>query len=180
MADAPIKYRKLRGRGATLTHYVKLYLGPDHLLQVFSTGFTETYKRFYFRDIQAITIRKTIAGKVVNAVLGGITCMLVAFALSVSGTGAIVFGSVAGMFALLLGFNLALGPTCACHLRTAVQHEKLPSLRRLRGARRALGRLQPHILAVQGGISDEEIRARLGGQSQPPQEGLPPVISATG
>ena len=180
MAEAPIKYRKLRGRGATLTHYVKLYLGPDHLLQIFSTGFTETYKRFYFRDIQAITIRKTIAGKVVNAILGGIAFIFAVLALLTSGTGAIVLGSMAGLFAVILGVNVLLGPTCACHLRTAVQHEKLPSLRRLGGARRALGRLQPHILAVQGGISDEEIRTRLGGQPQPPPEGMPPVISATG
>ena len=70
------------------------------------------------------------------------------------------------------------GPTCACYLRTAVQNEKLPSLSRLRRARLVLGRLQPQIIAVQGGISDEEIRARLGGQAQPPAEGLPPVISA--
>ena len=180
MAEAPIKYRKLRGRGATLTHYVKLYLGPDHLLQIFSTGFTETYKRFYFRDIQAITIRKTIAGKVINGVLGGIALIFVVLALLASGTGTIVLGSIAGLFAFILGVNVVLGPTCACHLRTAVQHEKLPSLRRLSGARRTLGRLQPHILAVQGGISDEEIRARLGGEPEPPQEGLPPVISATG
>ena len=180
MAEAPIKYRKLRGRGATLTHYVKLYLGPDHLLQIFSTGFTETYKRFYFRDIQAITIRKTIAGKVVNGVLGGIAFMFAVLALLTSATAAIILGSIAAFFAVVLGVNVLMGATCACHLRTAVQHEKLPSLRRLGEARRALGRLQPHILAVQGGISDEEIRARLGAQPEPPQEGLPPVISAAG
>ena len=55
-------YRSFGGKGATLTYYARLYLGPDHLLQTASTGYSETYKRFYFRDIQAIVIRKTNAG----------------------------------------------------------------------------------------------------------------------
>src|SRR5258705_1653832 len=122
------QYRRLRGRGATLTHYVKLYLGADHLLQVFSTGFTETYKRFYFRDIQGITIRKTIAGKIVNAVLGTIVFAFAAWALSTSDTAALIVGSIAAFLACLLGINMAWGPTCTCYLRTAVQNEKLPSL----------------------------------------------------
>jgi hypothetical protein len=180
MPKTPKQYRKLRGRGATLTHYVKLYLGADHLLQVFSTGFTETYKRFYFRDIQAITIRKTIVGKIVNAVLGAILIAFAAFALSTSDTAALVLGSIAACFAGLLGINLAWGPTCTCYLRTAVQNEKLPSLSRLRRARRVLSHLQPQILAFQGGISDEEIRSRLGGGVPSSEGGLPPVISATG
>jgi hypothetical protein len=32
-----------------------LWLGEDHLLCVDSNGYAETYKRFYFRDVQAIT-----------------------------------------------------------------------------------------------------------------------------
>src|SRR5438477_12551721 len=36
-----------------------LWLGKDHLLCIDSNGYTENYKRFYFRDIQALLIRKT-------------------------------------------------------------------------------------------------------------------------
>src|SRR2546426_12845537 len=121
MPKTPKQYRKLRGRGATLTHYVKLFLGPDHLLQVFSTGFTETYKRFYFRDIQAITIRKTVVGKIINAILAGVVVILAVLALSTSQVAAVVLGSMAAFFACPLGINMAWGPTCACYLRTAVQ-----------------------------------------------------------
>src|SRR5213082_404842 len=36
-----------------------LWLGKDHLLCIDTSGYTENYKRFYFRDIQALLIRKT-------------------------------------------------------------------------------------------------------------------------
>src|SRR5208283_5906459 len=50
-----------------------LWLGDDHLLFVECTGYTETYKRFYFRDIQAITIRKTTTHAVWNWITGVLT-----------------------------------------------------------------------------------------------------------
>ena len=46
-----------------------LWLGRDHLLCVDSSGYTETYKRFYFRDIQAVTIVATKRRTVFNGVL---------------------------------------------------------------------------------------------------------------
>ncbi|MCI0746927.1 MAG: hypothetical protein L0Y58_16110, partial [Verrucomicrobia subdivision 3 bacterium] len=111
MARAPKIYRKLPGHGATLSHRVRLYLGPDHLLQVSSTGFTETYRRFYFRDMQSITIRTTIAGRVVNAIFGGFVAIFATLALVASGVGTVVLGCFAVLFAIVLGANVALGPT---------------------------------------------------------------------
>src|SRR5438477_3941842 len=52
-------YRRLPGREAGLLSYSRLWLGPDHLLLARTTFFSEEYKRFYFRDIQAFVIRKT-------------------------------------------------------------------------------------------------------------------------
>ena len=57
--------------------------------------------------------------------------------------------------------NLALGPTSACQIRTAVQVEDLPSLNRLRRARKVLNRVRPLVVAVQGEITSEEISLRL-------------------
>lgn len=172
MAKTPKDYRKLPGRGATLTHYVRLYMGPDHLLQVSSTGFTESYKRFYFRDIQAITVRKTYVGKATNAVLGATVAVFGVPALFTSAPVTIVLASLAALFAVALGVNIGLGPTCVCHLRTAVQHEKLPSLSRFKPARRVLEQLRPRITDAQGELPAEPLQ-------QTPEEGLPPVISAT-
>src|SRR5580698_2302749 len=49
-----------------------LWLGGDHLLLVETSGFTENYKRFYFRDIQAITVQETRRGQVWNFIRGGV------------------------------------------------------------------------------------------------------------
>ena len=50
MPEALIPYRKVRGAGRGTFERVRLFFGPDHLLQVKSTGHSETYSRFYFRD----------------------------------------------------------------------------------------------------------------------------------
>lgn len=46
-----------------------LWAGPDHLLLVMSTGVSETYRRFYYRDIRYIVAGKTGRGKGINIFL---------------------------------------------------------------------------------------------------------------
>ena len=46
--------RKLPGRRRGFLFGSSVWMGPDHLLLVKSARFREDYKRFYFRDIQAI------------------------------------------------------------------------------------------------------------------------------
>ena len=151
-------YRRLPGRGGQLVFNVILYQGPDHLLQVLSTGFNETYKRFYYRDIQAITLRKTHLGKVWNGVWGVLAALLALAAYFAGGAAAVVFGILAGVFLVLLGINLVFGPTVTSHLRTAVQVEKLPSLGRLRSARSTLRILNPLIASAQGRFPAEVVK----------------------
>ena len=61
----PNPYLALPGRGIyshisiVSTTVCRLYLADDHLLQVAQDRLTETYLRFYFRDIQAFLIRRT-------------------------------------------------------------------------------------------------------------------------
>src|SRR5437762_11770822 len=126
-------YRSFGGKGATLTYYARLYLGPDHLLQTASTGYSETYKRFYFRDIQAIVIRKTNAGLFWTFfwLIPAFIMALVAV-LAPRPTATAVLWIIAGALLLLPLISFLLGPTCVCHLQTAVQTEKLPSLKRVR------------------------------------------------
>lgn len=148
--------------GIVSTGRSSLWLGKDHLLSIESTGYTEKYKRLYFSDIQAITIRKTDHGKFWSLVFGILGGLLGSFAV-VAGqpVPAGILGAIAGLFILLLIFNLAVGPTCACQLRTAVQTEELTSLSRLRRARRVLNRLRPLIAEAQGQIAPEEIPGRM-------------------
>lgn len=144
-------YRRLPGRGVTLTYYAYLYLAPDHMLQVAATGYSESYKRFYFRDIQAIIIRKTNIW-----IIGSLACLLpgLAFAAgaisTTDGVNAAVLWTIAGSLLLGSSINLLLGPSCVCHLRTAVQTERLPSLNRVRKAQKLLSQIRPLIEAAQG------------------------------
>ncbi|HEX9047615.1 MAG TPA: hypothetical protein VF988_11355 [Verrucomicrobiae bacterium] len=144
-----------------------LWLGEDHLLLVDCSGATETYKRFYFRDIQAITIRKTNGRAIWNRIFAGILCffavvffmiMLAANWNTVSITVAAIF--LTGFALPLLGNNL-LGSMCACQIRTAVQIEDVPSLTRLARARKVLDRVRPLIVAAQGQLAEEEVTLRL-------------------
>src|SRR6266571_2538378 len=135
-----------------------LWLAKDHLLCIDTTGYTESYKRFYFRDIQAVIIRRTEGWKITALVLGALAGIfaLVA-ALQGELVGRIIFGVLAGLLTLAFIIHLALGPSSTCHLRTAVQTEQLPSLNRLRRARHVLNRLRPLIAQAQGQLAPEAI-----------------------
>ncbi|HPO15336.1 MAG TPA: hypothetical protein PLI09_17970 [Candidatus Hydrogenedentes bacterium] len=145
----------------------RLYLGPDHLLVLRRRFFTETAHRFYFSDIQAITVQRTTNAVTANAVL----FLLCALTLGVLGLypfsgGMILLGdfsfgeelllilACAG-FGLGLALNILLGPACVTELITAVSREPLPCLSRWGTAQRALALLVPRIETAQGVPSPE-------------------------
>ena len=188
MAKAPKIYRRLPGRGASLIGYYRLYLGPDHLLLVSFSGYSESYKRFYFRDIQSIVLQRTVQWKVFNWIFGSMTALgAAAWTFEImsgfSSNGGIVF--LECLWSILsvvpLFFNLLGGPTCECQVRTAVQVERIPSLKRLRNARKVLHQIKPLMDAAQGQLSPEEL---AGGASDVAfgdlSDGIaaPPVIGA--
>ena len=139
----------------------RLWLGDDHLLAVHSTGYSEDYKRFYYGDIQAVITRKTNHGNIWTFVFGIVTAIFLLVTVTVSGVAAIVLGIWGGFFLLCLVINWLRGPTCVCHLRTAVQLERLPSLNRLRTARRAIQRIKAKVGEAQGAIPPEELQGRM-------------------
>jgi hypothetical protein len=141
-----------------------LWLGTDHLLSIASTRYTDEYKRFYFKDIQAITICKNRRREIWNFALSVLLLIaLLTFAyLANTQSG----GFPAGILVLLivgvpLVLNNLLGPTCTVHLRTAVQIEELPSLSRIARTQKVLERIRPLIAAAQGQIDREDVSARI-------------------
>lgn len=157
-------YRRLTGRSPQVANYVVLYEGPDHLLLVTSTGWSESYKRFFYRDIQALVIRRTRWFEGIAAALGALT-LLVALPATLAFAGnpdaGIVLFVIAGILLALLIGHFLLGPTCVCEIQTAVQTERLAGLRRARRARKFLRRLKPLIEAAQGPLSPEQLSAQL-------------------
>jgi len=153
--------------GAAFAGQSSLWLGKDHLLGIESTNFVETYKRFYFRDIQAITVVQSKRRMIWNWVLGSLTVLCAAawgYGLLTSpfDPGLVILAIiVTSPLAVPLLINNLLGPTCKGHIRTAVQTEELVSLKRVRKVRKILDRIRPLIVAAQGQLVPEEIPARM-------------------
>jgi hypothetical protein len=168
MAAKQKEYVRLPGRGyrrqgvvSVTARRSRLWLGADHLLLLETQWYTEEYKRFYFRDIQAITIRKTDNGKYINLVWMSLAIPTLAGVIFSSGGWQVFWIIVTAIFGGFLLLNALYGPTSVCHLRTAVQTEELPSLKRLRRARKVLARLRPLIAEAQGQFSPGEIAGRM-------------------
>ena len=141
-----------------ITSRVSLWEGKDHLLLIDTNGYTENYRRFYFRDIQAISIGQTNGRAVWNGIWGALTGVTAALWLphfaSLQGPPALweilVASGTILLFGLPLIINNLLGTACVCLIQTAVQHEELAPLRRVRAANRIIQRLMPAITAAQG------------------------------
>ena len=170
---------------------ISLWLGNDHLLLVESNGFTETYKRFYFRDIQAITVQETTRRTVWNSVLAVplAICLigLLVSSLPAANVPAMITWSIfAVILAVPFTVNNIRGTACACKLRTAVQTEDLGSVSRVRQAQKVLEKIRPLIAGAQGQLTAAEVSAHMqeaasgvaaAGQPEPPASSVPPVIS---
>lgn len=134
-------------------HRRRLWLGDDHLLLVSDFLIGESYRRFYFADVQALIWRPTNARLVRVCLWGmlGILFMTLAFWL---GNSAIWwFFGAAALSLVFLVLDLAAGPSCQCYIKTAVQFEHLPSLNRVRIVQKALGHLRPLIQKAQANRS---------------------------
>ena len=176
--SAPAKiYQKLPGTGHQLGSYTRLYRGMDHLLQVSSVMFSERYKRFYFRDIQAFIVIRTNAWLFLIGLFLLLALLLTGLAVGVGDSvGSVVLGSFAALMlvlALIVGLR---GPSCRCLVRTAVQMEKLPSLNRLRRAKKILAELAPLIAAAQEAMTT--MAAEPGKEVSPVTPASPPESPA--
>lgn len=160
MSDA--NYKKLPGRGRTWAGHARIWEGPDHLLLVLTQGFTEQYRRFFFNDIQGIVLQRTHTGKTWNAIWGGLLVFFGVLILVVNNdVGRIALACIAAPFGAGLVVNLALGPTCACYIRTAVQTERVVAITRVRDAEQFLARVEPLTLASQGELQTDQSASDL-------------------
>jgi hypothetical protein len=185
-------YRRLNVSGYGLTGSASYWLGRDHLLVVATRNYVENYYRFLYSDIQGIIVRRNpfrlIWGLVfsvltVTLLLGALAVKLSEPAGNISEEG--LFG-MAGLLALALAFaslqtiNLLRGPTCACHLRTAVQLMALPQLHRWRKAELLIAELTPLALAAQAALPTASPAEPLGepdaAAGMPDDPNLPPRI----
>jgi hypothetical protein len=154
MASKKKQYRKLAKKFFTLFFTDSLWQGPDHLLHVEAGFMSERYKRFYFKDVQAVVLRRKSTHHIWS-LIWGIGLVLFGLALvsrAIPFAAGIIFAS---MFILLLIVNLALGPSCEVRLQTAVQVQKLSALRRVPQAQKVMNRIRDEVLKVQEPLTPE-------------------------
>ena len=134
------------GRGSfQIASRSRVYAAPDHLLVVQSTGYTEEYKRLFFRDILYIDVRKTNS-QVIGAVVSAILTLLLAL-LYFAKIPAIAVTLFCAPFLVWFIINLFRGPTCVCYISTNVQTLKLPAPRRMKKVATMVGFLRARMAA---------------------------------
>ncbi len=148
------RYRRLPGRPFTAFRRDSLWLAEDHLLSVQCNRFAEDYRRYYFRDVQALTIHRTAPVSPWVYLTGALAAVLLAPGLFFELQNAFLWSS-GGLFLALTLALIGLGPTCTCYIQTAVSRERLGSLRWMRVAEKVLRILQPRIDEVQGPLNLE-------------------------
>ena len=168
LAPAPAmgeSYRKLPGRAWVPLSRSRVWLGRDHLLAVTTTFGIERYRRFYFKDIEALVVQRTPRRLVWNVVFGAIAGLILGLvaliawlssnlvirpdgyrapAALTASLAAILFGGL-----LLILFNTLRGRTCALFVQTSNGLARLPAPLRLRLARRVIARVAPEIVSAQ-------------------------------
>lgn len=149
MTAAQRIYRRLPGRARSLLGVSSLWEGPDHLLLVEGRGYTERYRRFYYRDIASIVTRGTGTYAVGIALLASLLALSTLGLVQASLDLRPVWLSFAVLpAALAFAIHLAGGPTCRSELSTAIQTAPLP-FRRWRTARKSIARIRERIAAAQ-------------------------------
>jgi len=126
-------YKKIPGVGTgrggfQIASRSRLYQAPDHLLILQSTGYTEEYKRLFFRDIRAVEVRDS-QGQIWRAVVSAVITVLLALTYFVYVPWGLV---VVFCFPFVIWFiaNLVWGPMCVCYISTNIQTLKIPAPQR--------------------------------------------------
>jgi len=159
--------------------YVKLtrhaFVASDHLLSRSRSMFTESYKRFYFNEIQYIILQRTSGWHVRTILLLVLLAisMLPVLPLLISGSVVLSFESVAwgliGVTLAVIGLviNLIVGPGCQVIMRTPVGTQRLYGATTMRRARKIIDRLNEEITKVQGPLQVEQVAAANGAAAAP-------------
>jgi len=157
-----MSYVRLSGKKRGFFSQYTLWKGGDHVLAVVSNGYSEDYRRFYFKDIQAVIIRPTRRARTITFSLAITAALIALAAFAAAAANQIFMAYLCGIIclSLLIGLliNVLLGPSCSCHLKMPLVTHEMPSLRRLKHAQAMLFEIRPLIRTIQGSLSDEEIK----------------------
>lgn len=152
------KYKRLPGRMFSVYDEQSVWEADDHILLVRDRGYTEFYKRFYYRDIRAFLIKKSseyagwmllfLGFAALFLVIGILSWLLNGFAETLP---VVIIFVICCLAALI---NHLRGPSCIFYINTPVQTERIACLKRRAQVRKFLARVRPHLEAAQGAIDE--------------------------
>src|ERR1039458_9512474 len=122
-----LQYSRMPGRSGLVVRD-SLWMSADHLLSVRRNPFSESYRRFYFADIQAIVVTELPNLLAPTGLTAAVLFIVTAAALMY--TWHPVWASLCALLSLVSFFVSWRSADCACYLQTSVSTEMLPSLRR--------------------------------------------------
>jgi hypothetical protein len=132
----------------------RLWLADDHLLLVRNEGWKETYRKFYFQDIQALIVAENKQRR--NQSI--ISLILILFFLVLAGwsgeVSRMIHLAIAFLILIILSVNWFKGATCTVQISTAVQTTSLPC-KRLPVVQRLQKKLNASIEKIQGKFTAE-------------------------
>jgi hypothetical protein len=175
MANGYKKIASTQMSGRLATTSASLWQAADHLLQIEKDHYTETYRRFYFADIESFTVRVTKRQWTLSFIFGSLVGICLFISLLNAGFVRGFFLSGAGLFMIPLVINWARGPACIVHLGTAVQREELPSVRRVKKAEKLLAALREITAQTQGVMAADLVRVKFELQNTPAGAAPPPL-----
>lgn len=158
-----------------------LWQGPDHLLWVSSAFFKERYYRFYYNDIQALVLQRTNTHLLWTFIWASLALLFGIISLAVSESFQISLAWSA-VFIIALLINVSMGASCSVFIQTAVQRQKISSLRRLRKGNKTIALIKTLVEERQGAWEREQSVAAQNTAIQSAQgaTGGPTVSSFTG
>jgi hypothetical protein len=150
-ALSAIRYQRLPGTRRGLLARASAWAAPDHILLIEGSRVRETYKRVYFRDVQALLVMRRNRFLIQTPWLLVLPAMLIAV-LRLPGEWRATGGSIAVLALLAILVYLYVAAVfggCRLYLATAVGNVKVASVFRVWQARRFHDRVTPLIVAAQ-------------------------------
>jgi len=150
-----------------------VWLFSDHVLSIRNMRFLEEYARYYYKDIQAIEVRRAPRfcfplWMVCVFLLLGVLGLIFLFRAP-----HIVATVSFGVLLVLAGFNAyrSFFQSCVCHIVTAVSTDAIPAMFRIKATHRTVEMIRDRVTAVQGALEfdAEQLQAAISDRSIQPE-----------
>lgn len=164
MAIDKKQYKKLSGNSPL--HVQKALVADDHIL-VINGRYSETFRRLYFKDIQAILVEHNRIG--LGIAIGSLVLGLMFLGLLFSSPGEFGFWAyiiLLSVCVLVSFYNFFGGGSTVFGVKTAVQTVILHGLNTKRKAHKARAQLVEKIESIQGSLSTEELREAIHNENE--------------